>query len=71
MHTVLAVLVLLMIELAVALVLLGTWIAEGRRREEEIERLSGLVETFSARTGAPANGRPGGSAGADPNPSIR
>ena len=43
MHAVIWVLLLLMIELAVALVLLGTWVAEGRRRAEEIERLEALV----------------------------
>ena len=44
MHAVLWVLVVLMVELVVALVLLGTWVAEGRRRAEEIERLSELTD---------------------------
>jgi hypothetical protein len=43
-HAVLWVLVVLMLELVVALVLLGTWVAEGRRRAEEIERLSELTD---------------------------
>lgn len=43
MSAVIAILALLMLELAVGLVLLGTWIAEGRRRSEEIERIEGLL----------------------------
>jgi hypothetical protein len=40
---VLAMLMLLMLELAVGLVLLGTWVSEGRRREEELERLEWIL----------------------------
>ncbi len=48
MHAVLIVLVLLMIELAVGLVLLGTWVSEGRRRAEELERIEGMVRRAAA-----------------------
>jgi hypothetical protein len=44
MHAVLWVMVVLMLELVVGLILLGTWIAEGRRRAEEIERLAHLAD---------------------------
>ena len=43
MGPILIVLVLLLVELAVGLVLLGTWISEGRRRDEELDRVEGLV----------------------------
>jgi hypothetical protein len=43
MATIVWLLAVLMLELAVGLVLLGTWVAEGRRRAEEIERIEGLL----------------------------
>ena len=46
MHAVLWVMVVLMLELVVGLVLLGTWIAEGRRRAEEIDRLVHLADVM-------------------------
>jgi hypothetical protein len=50
---VLAMLVLLMLELAVGLVLLGTWVSEGRRREEELERLERLLRAQGGSGGRP------------------
>jgi hypothetical protein len=35
-------LLLLVVELAIALFMLGTWLIEGRRRAEEIDRLTEL-----------------------------
>jgi hypothetical protein len=35
-------LILVVVELAIALVMLGSWLIEGRRRAEEIERLTDL-----------------------------
>jgi len=43
MGPILIVAFLLLVELAVGLVLLGTWISEGRRRDEELERIERLV----------------------------
>jgi hypothetical protein len=43
-HAVLWVTLLLVLELVVGLVLLGTWVAEGRRRAEEIDELRRLAE---------------------------
>ncbi len=53
MHAVIWLLAVLVVELAVALVLLGTWVAEGRRRADEIERLEALARRF-AEPSAPA-----------------
>jgi hypothetical protein len=48
---VLGVVVLLMLELAVGLVLLGTWVSEGRRRSEELERLERIARAHGAFAG--------------------
>jgi hypothetical protein len=50
MHTVLWVAVLLVVELVVGLVLLGTWIAEGRRRAEDIERLTRIAASLEQQS---------------------
>ena len=43
MGSILIVAFLLVIELVVGLVLLGTWIAEGRQRDEELGRIEGIL----------------------------
>jgi hypothetical protein len=54
--------VVLMLELVVALVLLGTWVAEGRRRAEEIDRLSELNDRLHlGDAGSLGAGDPSGS----------
>ena len=50
MHAVMWLLVVLMLEIVVGLVLLGTWVAEGRRRAEEIERIAELLRRAPAFT---------------------
>ncbi len=52
MGAVVWILAVLMLELAVGLVLLGTWVAEGRRRAEELERIEGLLRRAGAAVGA-------------------
>jgi hypothetical protein len=52
MHAVLWVAVLLVLELVVGLVLLGTWIAEGRRRADDIDRLTRIADSLERRGGA-------------------
>jgi hypothetical protein len=67
-HAVLWVALLLVLELVVALVLLGTWIAEGRRRAEDLDRLMRLADQLDRqatgrggpRRPADAQGSPGG-----------
>jgi hypothetical protein len=58
MHAVLWVAVLLVVELVVGLVLLGTWIAEGRRRADDIDRLSRIAERLEQHGGASAFEQP-------------
>jgi hypothetical protein len=61
-HAVLWVLVVLMLEVVVGLVLLGTWVAEGRRRADEIERLSDLADRLRlGDAGSLGAGDPSGS----------
>jgi hypothetical protein len=61
MHAIIWLLAVLMLEMLVGLVLLGTWIAEGRRRAEELERIEGLLRRAGVaapdlRTGAAPRG---------------
>jgi hypothetical protein len=46
MNALIWLLAVLMLELLVGLVLLGTWVSEGRRRAEELERIEGLLRRF-------------------------
>ena len=66
MHAVMWLLVVLMLEIVVGLVLLGTWVAEGRRRAEEIERIAELLRRAPAFTdGVVAAERSPAGSGAD------
>ena len=48
LRAVLWVLVFVVVEIFIYLIILGSWIVEGRRRAEELARLEALLEASSA-----------------------
>jgi len=67
MQAIVWLLAVLMLELLVGLVLLGTWIAEGRRRSEELERIEGMLR----RSGMVGTEMPAGAADVPGTPAAR
>ena len=49
LRAVLLVLLIVVVEIFIYLIMLGSWIVEGRRRAEELARLEAILEASNAR----------------------